>query len=87
MAPKKRGAESDSVTVEQGKRYKSAIDDVASEFVCPISQELPLDLRVFEDPRVRATHLTLRRRRLPQERRPLDDGEEDDDVASDVGTT
>lgn len=34
------------------KRYRSAIDEVAEEFLCPITQELPLDPVTAEDGRV-----------------------------------
>ena len=37
---------------ESSKRYRSAIDEVAEEFLCPITQELPLDPVTAEDGRV-----------------------------------
>ncbi|EOD04748.1 hypothetical protein EMIHUDRAFT_105678 [Emiliania huxleyi CCMP1516] len=50
MPPRKRAA--DAVTEEDGKRFRSAIDEMAEEFVCPITQELPVDPVTAEDGRV-----------------------------------
>ena len=49
MAPKKRLA---AEVATEHKRYKSAIDEMADEFVCPISHELPVDPVTAEDGRV-----------------------------------
>ena len=46
----KRTAE--TATAEEAKRYKSAIDEMAEEFICPITQELPLDPCIAEDGRI-----------------------------------
>ena len=39
-------------TVATSKKFRSAIDDSAAEFVCPITQELPVDPVTAEDGRV-----------------------------------
>ena len=46
MPPKRATA---AVTADENKRYKSAIDEMANEFVCPITQELPLEPVTAED--------------------------------------
>ena len=51
--PAKRAA-ADAATAEEAKRYKSAIDAIADEFVCPITQELPLDPVTADDGRIYA---------------------------------
>ena len=49
MAPRKRKAEP---ATEQASKFKKTVDDSASEFLCPITQELPLDPVTAEDGRV-----------------------------------
>ena len=44
----KRSAAADD-TAATSKKFRSAIDDSASEFLCPITQELPLDPVTAED--------------------------------------
>ena len=48
--PKKRPSAAEVAT--EHKRYKSAIDEMADEFVCPIAHELPVDPVTAEDGRV-----------------------------------
>ena len=48
--PPKRAA--DTAATREAKRYKSAIDEMAEEFCCPITQELPLDPVTAEDGRI-----------------------------------
>jgi TPR repeat protein len=48
--PPKRAA--DAATAEEAKRYKSAIEAMADEFCCPITQELPLEPVTAEDGRI-----------------------------------
>ena len=52
MPPRKRAATADTATKEEHKRYRSAIDEMAEELVCPITQELPVDPVTAEDGRV-----------------------------------
>jgi len=54
MPPRKRAAtaEADTATKEEHKRFRSAIDEMAEELVCPITQELPVDPVTAEDGRV-----------------------------------
>ena len=46
-APKETQAETQAVV----KRYRQAIDEVAEEYVCPITAELPIDPVTAEDGR------------------------------------
>jgi len=48
--PPKRAA--DTAATREAKRYKSAIDEMAEEFCCPITQELPLDPVTAADGRI-----------------------------------
>jgi len=48
----KRAAEADADTAETSKRYRSAIDAMAEEWLCPITQELPVDPVMAKDGRV-----------------------------------
>ena len=50
MAPKR--AADDADTAAQAKKYRKAIDEMADELVCPITQELPVDPVMAEDGRV-----------------------------------
>ena len=50
MPPKRSAADSD--TAATSKKFRSAIDETVSEFLCPITQELPLDPVTAEDGRV-----------------------------------
>ena len=52
MPPRKRAAAADTATQEENKRFRSAIDEMAEELVCPITQELPVDPVTAEDGRV-----------------------------------
>ena len=51
--PPKRAApeETQAETQAVNKRYRQAIDDVAEEYVCPITAELPIDPVTAEDGR------------------------------------
>ena len=51
--PPKRAAAKDALaeTEAVNKRYRQAIDDVADEYVCPITAELPIDPVTAEDGR------------------------------------
>ena len=51
MAPKRKAVDA-AETEEMAKKYKSAIDDVATEYLCPITAELPLDPVMAEDGRI-----------------------------------
>ena len=42
----------DEVATVEAKKYKSALDTMADEFICPITSELPLDPVTAEDGRV-----------------------------------
>ena len=48
--PPKRAASGDAT--QQAKKFRQAIDEMAEEFVCPITQELPVDPVTAEDGRV-----------------------------------
>ena len=48
--PPKRAVEGDAT--QQAKKFRQAIDEMAEEFVCSITQELPLDPVTAEDGRV-----------------------------------
>ena len=53
MPPRKRAvATGDTATQEENRRFRSAIDEMAEELVCPITQELPVDPVMAEDGRV-----------------------------------
>ena len=52
MAPKRRAAASASADKEDIKKLRSAIDQAAEDFLCPISQELPVDPVTAEDGRI-----------------------------------
>lgn len=52
MPPPKRDAGTVVETVAENKRYRNAIDEMAEEFLCPITQELPIDPVTAEDGRV-----------------------------------
>ena len=41
--PPRRKASGDADTAASSKKFRSAIDETVAEFVCPISQELPLE--------------------------------------------
>ena len=47
MAPRKRKAAEPAT--EQASKFKKTVDDSASEFLCPITQELPIDPVTAED--------------------------------------
>ena len=49
--PPKRAAEDTQAETQACKRYRQAIDDVADEYVCPITAELPIDPVTAEDGR------------------------------------
>ena len=51
MAPKRKAAAT-AETEELAKKYKSAMDDIATEYLCPITAELPLDPVTAEDGRI-----------------------------------
>jgi len=50
--PPKRAAGDATDTAATSKKFRSAIDETISEFICPITQELPLDPVTAEDGRV-----------------------------------
>jgi TPR repeat protein len=55
MPPSRKRAAQPSAadgTAEEAKRYRSAIDEMADEFVCSITQELPVDPVTAEDGRI-----------------------------------
>ena len=54
MAPRKRKAAAAAAepATEQASKFKKTVDDSASEFLCPITQELPIDPVTAEDGRV-----------------------------------
>ena len=53
MAPGKRKAEPATTPVtDQATKFKKTVDDSASEILCPITQELPIDPVMAEDGRV-----------------------------------
>ena len=51
MPPKRAAKDALAETEAVNKRYRQAIDDVADEYVCPITAELPLDPVTAEDGR------------------------------------
>ena len=51
MPPKRAATETHAETQAVAKRYRQAIDEVAEEYVCPITAELPLDPVTAEDGR------------------------------------
>merc|ERR1712086_1006660 len=53
IMPPKRAAskETQAETQAVNKRYRQAIDEVAEEYVCPITAELPIDPVTAEDGR------------------------------------
>ena len=52
MPPKRAASEeTQAETLQACKRYRQAIDDVAEEYVCPITAELPIDPVTAEDGR------------------------------------
>ena len=50
MPPKREAVAAD--TAAQSKKFRSAIDESVSEFLCPITQELPVDPVIAEDSKV-----------------------------------
>ena len=56
MPPKRAAKESQAETLAVNKRYRQAIDDVAEEYVCPITAELPVDPATAEDGRCYERH-------------------------------
>ena len=56
MPPKRAAKESQAETQAVNKRYRQAIDDVAEEYVCPITAELPVDPVNAEDGRCYERH-------------------------------
>ena len=51
MPPKRAAKETQAETQAVNKRYRQAIDEVAEEYVCPITAELPIDPVTAEDGR------------------------------------
>ena len=51
MPPKRAASEESQPETQACKRYRQAIDDVAEEYVCPITAELPIDPVTAEDGR------------------------------------
>ena len=51
MPPKRAVKETQAETQAVNKRYRQAIDEVAEEYVCPITAELPIDPVIAEDGR------------------------------------
>ena len=51
MPPKRAASETQAETQAVNKRYRQAIDEVAEEYVCPITAELPIDPVTAEDGR------------------------------------
>ena len=51
MPPKRAAKDALAETEAVNKRYRQAIDDVADEYVCPITAELPIDPVTAEDGR------------------------------------
>jgi TPR repeat protein len=56
MPPKRAAEETQAETQAVVKRYRQAIDDVAEEYVCPITAELPIDPVTAEDGRCYERH-------------------------------
>ena len=52
MAPRKRPAATESEASSKAQKYQAVLDQAADEFVCPITQELPVDPVMAEDGRV-----------------------------------
>jgi len=54
MPPSKRArdAEEDSTTAQELQRHKSAVDAAIAEFLCPITQSLPVDPVMAEDGKI-----------------------------------
>ena len=52
MPPRKRAADAATDTKETSKKFRSAIDAMADEWVCPITCELPIDPVMAEDGRI-----------------------------------
>lgn len=52
MPPKRRLDDDAGASTEELKRHKSAVDEAISEFVCPITQSLPVDPVTAEDGKV-----------------------------------
>ena len=50
-APKRSVSEASVGSTEEAKRFRSAIDRMADEWMCPITQELPLHPVMAEDGR------------------------------------
>ena len=48
----KKRAEADEPETEQAKKFRKKVDDGADEFLCPITQALPVDPVMAEDARV-----------------------------------
>ena len=51
MPPKRAASEETQAETQACKRYRQAIDEVAEEYVCPITAELPIDPVTAEDGR------------------------------------
>ena len=51
MPPKRAAKETQAETQAVNKRYRQTIDEVAEEYVCPITAELPIDPVIVEDGR------------------------------------
>ena len=51
MPPKRAAPEETQAETQACKRYRQAIDEVAEEYVCPITAELPIDPVTAEDGR------------------------------------
>ena len=56
MPPKRAAEDALAETEAVNKRYRQAIDDVADEYVCPITAELPIDPVTAEDGRCYERH-------------------------------
>ena len=53
MSSKRPATAADAATaVAENKKFKSAIDEIADEYICPITQELPLDPVIAEDSKI-----------------------------------
>ena len=49
MAPKRKAAAAAEPATEQATKFKKVMDESAAEFLCPITQELPIDPVTAED--------------------------------------
>ena len=50
MAPKRAAVgDADARTAEDAKRFRSALNEAAEEFLCPITHELPVNPAFAED--------------------------------------